>query len=121
MLNFARAKTNAALAFCEHIPAHVSAGQVFKFVVASARWVHKQLTKHAARTHRKRSLESDDDASASEEESVDAQEDNLGNAGLMVRMMTELLSSMRRSRAVRESQHTRNPFDISHCKNVTFE
>ena len=34
---------------------------------------HKQLTKHAARTHRKRSLESDDNVSTSEEESVDAQ------------------------------------------------
>ena len=51
----------------------------------SARRFHKQLTKHAARTHRKRCLESDDDdnVSTSEEESVDAQEDNLWNAGLM--------------------------------------
>ena len=112
MLNFAQTKTNAALAFCEHIHAHVSAAQVFKFVVASARWVHRRLTKHASRTQRKRSHDSDDNPSTSEEESVDAQEDNLGNAGLMVRMMTELLSSMRRSRAVCKKHDNRNQFNV---------
>ena len=104
MLRFAQTKTDAALAFCEHISAHVSVGEVFKFVRASARWVRRRLTKHVACGRRKRPCDSDgsdEDGSTSEEESVDVQEDNLSNAGLMVRMLTELLSSVCRSRTVR--------------------